>query len=142
AEEAAQLSAEQQAREAAEREESDRIIAVNQMMAHASAPTDPSHLASANAMLSEFSRTSSTTLATAEQDVDQARQLEPEPDPQPIAQRDLADTASLLRELSSLGFEDEPPPPSGPRPAQGAGPATPRPPTTSAPKKKRGLFGR
>ena len=94
-------------------------------------------------MLSEFSRTSSTTLATADQDVDQPTRMEPESDPQPVAQRDLADTASLLRELSSLGFEDEPAPPSGPRPAQGGGPATPRPPTTSAaPRKKRGLFGR
>jgi hypothetical protein len=95
-------------------------------------------------MLSEFSRTSSTTLATADQDVDRSRQLEPEPDPQPVAQRDLADTASLLRELSSLGFEDEPPAPSGPRPSQGGGAATPRPPTTTSanPRRRRGLFGR
>ncbi|HEY5455516.1 MAG TPA: hypothetical protein VIJ96_08595 [Acidothermaceae bacterium] len=140
-------AAEQQQREAAEAEAT-RIAAVNQMMAQASAPShDPAQLASANAMLSDFSRTGSETLP---QDGEEASDEAPEPDYesafQPFAQRDLADTASLLRELSSLGFEDEPAP-STPRPAPSQPPSTPtqpRPTAASAAqqKKKRGLFGR
>jgi hypothetical protein len=64
--------------------------------------------------------------------------MEPEPvdEPQPYAayQNDT-DTASLLRELSSLGLDDDPPPPPT-RPAP-----TPRP-VAAPPKKKKGLFGR
>jgi len=143
AEEAAAFAAEDEARKAAELAESERIEAVNQMMAHASAPTaDPRHFASANAMLSEFSRNGATTLESTDEEPEQAPEYEPMP--APVASRDLADTASLLRELSSLGFEDEPPAPAGPRPgASTPGPSAPRPVTTSAAqKKKRGLFGR
>ena len=164
AEEGALAAAEQEARRAAELEEANRIAAVNQMMAahaayvpHSDQPSgasadhdaaydppasDPGHLASAGALLSEFSRTGATTLASAEP------QSAPEPEeehdgPHPVVQRDLADTASLLRELSSLGFEDEPPTPAGPRPPHGAGASAPRPVTAVSPqKKKRGLFGR
>ena len=124
------------------------MAAVNQMMVQASAPSrDPAQLASASAMLSDFSRTGSDTLP---QDGEEAAAEAPEPEYesafQPFAQRDLADTASLLRELSSLGFEDEPPP-STPRPSASQGPGTatpPRPTPASAAqqKKKRGLFGR
>ena len=145
AEEAAALAAEDEARKAAELAESERIEAVNQMMAHASAPTaDPRHFASANAMLSEFSRNGATTLESTDEEPAAEQAPEYEPMPAPVAQRDLADTASLLRELSSLGFEDEPPAPAGPRPgASTPGPNAPRPVTTSAAqKKKRGLFGR
>ena len=83
------------------------------MMAQASAPSrDPAQLASASAMLSDFSRTGSDTLP--QHDGEEAPAETPEPEYesafQPFAQRDLADTASLLRELSSLGFEDEPAP--------------------------------
>jgi hypothetical protein len=102
---------------------------------------DTSHIASANAMLSEFSRTGATTLAPVDDD-DAAVMEDEEPSdslPQPIVRRDLTDTASLLRELSSLGFEDEPP--AAPSPSRPA-PSAPRPVTASAPKKKRGLFGR
>ncbi len=90
-------------------------------------------------MLSEFSRTGATTLQPPRPDEPDASDDE-EPDdglPQPIVQRDLTDTASLLRELSSLGFEDEPPQ-SGPSHR----PSAPRPVPPPAPKKKRGLFGR
>jgi hypothetical protein len=97
-------------------------------------------------MLSEFSRTGATTI---DESADADADAEPEPDYesafQPLAQRDLADTASLLRELSSLGFEDEPPTPSGPRPGgptPGATPPRPTPSAASQQKKKRGLFGR
>ena len=142
---AAALAAEEAARLAAERAESERIEAVNQMMAQASAPTaDPRQFASANAMLSDFSRNGATTLESTDETPAADQVAEYEPMPAPVAQRDLADTASLLRELSSLGFEDEPPAPAGPRPGPAAaGPSAPRPITTSAAqKKKRGLFGR
>ena len=61
--------------------------------------------------------------------------------PAPMVARDHADTAMLLRELSSLGFggEDNPPnapAPSAPRPVQSSTPAAP------AAKKRKGLFGR
>ncbi|MDQ3503889.1 MAG: hypothetical protein M3486_09835, partial [Actinomycetota bacterium] len=49
------------------------------------------------------------------------------------------DTASLLRELSSLGLDDEPPPAAASRPAR---PAAPRPASLAAQKKRKGLFGR
>jgi hypothetical protein len=55
------------------------------------------------------------------------------------AYADRADTAALLRELSSLGVEDEPsppPPPMHPRPPHRPSPAA------EPKKKKRGLFGR
>jgi len=52
------------------------------------------------------------------------------------ASMEMADTAALLRELSSLGLEDEPAPPPPPRlPSRPPAPPTPA-------KKKRGLFGR
>ncbi len=49
------------------------------------------------------------------------------------------DTASLLRELSSLGLDDEPPPAPMSRPARTP---PPRPSTIAAQKKRKGLFGR
>ena len=49
------------------------------------------------------------------------------------------DTAALLRELASLGFDEETPPASPLR----SGPApSPRPAPASANKKRKGLFGR
>ena len=107
---------------------------------------DSSRMASATAMLAEFSRSGATMLSS-EDDADALeeshgnfRNSDPVDNlPRPFVQRDLADTASLLRELSSLGFEDEPPSSTGPRP----GPSAPRPITPPPPsKKKRGLFGR
>jgi hypothetical protein len=98
-------------------------------------------------MLADFSRTGSDTLPN---DGEEAAAETPEPEYesafQPFAQRDLADTASLLRELSSLGFEDDPAP-SNPRPGAGQGPVAATPPRQTAAnaaqqKKKRGLFGR
>jgi hypothetical protein len=91
-------------------------------------------------MLSEFSRTGATTLE-AEVEVEPTVEEDEVADdgmPQPIVQRDLTDTASLLRELSSLGFEDEP---SGPPPMR-PGPSAPRPVQAAPTKKKKGLFGR
>jgi hypothetical protein len=50
---------------------------------------------------------------------------------------DMTDTAALLRELSSLGVDDDesPTPPAGPSPVRQVRPAAPE------KKKKRGLFG-
>ncbi len=144
----------------AERAEAGRLTALEHMMAAQAAfgsssepmtstdADDPSRMASATAMLAEFSRSGATNLLPSEDahselddDSDLDNDLDNfEPDnhlPRPFVQRDLTDTASLLRELSSLGFEDEPTSSGGPRP----GPSAPRP--ISAPsKKKRGLFGR
>jgi hypothetical protein len=67
--------------------------------------------------------------------------VEPEPEvqddgPAPMVARDHADTAMLLRELSSLGFSADDDsasrPPTAPRPSQ---PVDPK-------KKRKGLFGR
>lgn len=94
---------------------------------------DTSYLAAATAMLSEFSRTGATELPQPSQD-EPPDEPAPAPEPPaPIVSRELTDTASLLRELSSLGLDDPAPAPL-PRPV-----VQPRPATT---KKKRGLFGR
>ena len=53
---------------------------------------------------------------------------------------EFTDTAALLRELSSLGVDDEPSAPSPSTPAPRVPSA--RPPVQDAKKKKRGLFGR
>jgi hypothetical protein len=62
--------------------------------------------------------------------------------PSPMVERDMADTAMLLRELSSLGFATDddrsaatPPPPQ-------AAPPRPAPRAIDPKKKKKGLFGR
>jgi hypothetical protein len=58
--------------------------------------------------------------------------------PEPMVARDHADTAMLLRELSSLGFSDD-----DDRPAAPPRPPTARPPSAaSKDKKRKGLFGR
>ena len=59
--------------------------------------------------------------------------------PEPMVARDHADTAMLLRELSSLGFSDDDGRPAPP-PQR---PPTSRPPSAaSKDKKRKGLFGR
>jgi hypothetical protein len=60
--------------------------------------------------------------------------------PEPMVARDHADTAMLLRELSSLGFSDDddrPTPPPAPR-APTSRPSS----ASSKDKKRKGLFGR
>ncbi|MCA1823905.1 MAG: hypothetical protein LC640_06510, partial [Frankia sp.] len=73
-------------------------------------------------------------------DVDEAAEPEPEP-----AAAGFTDTASLLRELSSLGFENEPGAPATPRGGgNGASPRSAparRPAPAEKPKKRKGLFG-
>jgi Domain of unknown function (DUF4388) len=154
--EAERLAAEEAARLEAERLEAERLAAEQAATAQLNAlkaaeevafqqqqpahdAADMTHLVSANAMLSEFSRTGATTLTPAEPENTASEAAEPTSDlPEPIVQRDLTDTASLLRELSSLGFEDEPASSGPARPA----PSPPRPVQAAPPKKKKGLFGR
>jgi hypothetical protein len=72
-------------------------------------------------------------------EADEAEREEP---PAPMVQRDQADTAMLLRELSSLGFgqdDDRPAPPAHP-PAQR--PTAPVAPAADPKRKRKGLFGR
>lgn len=57
---------------------------------------------------------------------------------QPYADHDT-DTAALLRELTSLGMDDDAPAPQTTRPAR---PTAPRPVPSVAQKKRKGLFGR
>jgi hypothetical protein len=65
---------------------------------------------------------------------DSAADPEPEPDPEPLEPVQFADTASLLRELSSLQHDDSAPP----QPA----PTVTRPIAAPPPKRRKGLFGR
>jgi hypothetical protein len=87
-------------------------------------------------------------LATSAEEPAPAPEPEPEPEPaalEPVAasiggsSRDMADTAALLRELSSLGLDDDPP--SAPPPAPRMPPRTPAAAPAAQKKKKRGLFG-
>ena len=59
-------------------------------------------------------------------------------EPRPSYASHDTDTASLLRELSSLGLDDDVAPPAPPRPPRPVAPRSVAPP----PKKKKGLFGR
>jgi hypothetical protein len=100
-------------------------------------PTDPDD-GDVSAMLREISATSALPPAEPA--------AEPEPSEEPAeakegpyyAQADT-DMASLLRELSSLGFGDETPPPPPPPPVSRPAPA---PPAAVEKKKRKGLFGR
>lgn len=58
----------------------------------------------------------------------------------PMVANQEADTASLLRELSFLGLDDDPP--AGPAPRTGRPPAPRAPATSALPKKRKGIFGR
>jgi hypothetical protein len=108
-----------------------------------SATTDHASAATAAALLTEFSATSaSEPLIPAPAGPDPlefsapAADEEPEPEP-PTPVRDITDTAALLRELSSLGFDDEPTPSARPLGSPSRGMAA-----STASKKRKGLFGR
>ncbi len=95
-------------------------------------------IASPTAILRGLSSEAPAPRATpAEDDPDAGSTLDERPEP--IVDRSMTDTASLLRELSGLFHSDDPEPA---RPA----PTAPKPPPPAAkanpPKKKKGLFGR
>ena len=132
---AEQLAADQAAAAAAERE--------------AAGPTDQQvgeraeHAAHASSLLTELNREAPAAAPVAA-DPEPAPAPEPEPAPDhvddgpaPMVARDQADTAMLLRELSSLGFgaDDGPSAPSAPAAPR----ATPH---HDAKKKRKGIFGR
>jgi len=87
------------------------------------------------AAFAELSASAAVTVAEPAQAAAPVMELDDEPMP---SYHQDTDTAALMRELSSLGLDDDPPPPPPTRPAR---PATPRPVAAPA-KKKKGLFGR
>jgi hypothetical protein len=99
----------------------------------------------ASSVFAELSATAASAVPTVEPDVVNGHAApaqidleEPEEPEEPAGLSPAADTdmASLFRELSSLGMEDEPPAPTSARP-----PSRPAAPTAQQ-KKKKGLFGR
>jgi hypothetical protein len=148
---AEQAAAEQQAaaRAAAEQQAAARAAAEQQAAARAAVPqpspprddnagASASHASSLLTQLNREAPARPPQPAPAPEPVAAAAEPEPEPEdagPEPMVARDHADTAMLLRELSSLGFgaDDESAPHlTAARPAQ---PVDPK-------KKRKGLFGR
>ena len=157
--EAERLAAEEAARLEAERLEAQRSAAADEAWAEywareAQAAEEASRRgAAAAAALGELASSADLTPAPAPEP-----QPEPEPDPAYFIEQpqpaevlepaavgaagfggsEMADTAALLRELSSLGVDDDtPPPPRTPSP-----PRQPRSAPAADKKKKRGIFGR
>jgi hypothetical protein len=135
----AQAEAEQlEAQEAAE-------LALELAAALDDVPAQDDHSAAhAASMLTELNREAPVAAAPAapEPDEEPAAPVEAAPvdtGPAPMVARDHADTAMLLRELSSLGFGMDDSPPATPAPSS-------RPPSSAPPvdpkKKRKGLFGR
>jgi hypothetical protein len=155
AEEAARLAAEEAARLAvqeAARLEVQRVEAESEAWAEywareaRAVEAKSEHGAAASALLSELHADPVESDPVAK---DVVEDDEPADEPPPVrepaavggratAMHEMADTAALLRELSSLGVEDEPTPPPAPRhpPAR-----TPSRNPAAEKKKKRGLFG-
>lgn len=108
------------------------------------AAADHESAVTAAALLTEFSATSTSEplIPAPAGPVDPlelpapAAQDEPDFEP-PTPVRDITDTAALLRELSSLGFDDEPTPSARPLGSPSRGLAA-----STAAKKRKGLFGR
>lgn len=110
------------------------------MAAAESTPTaEDQHLA-AQAQAEAFAELSaSASLLIPEPVASVPAAVEYDDEPIPMYGSSDTDTASLLRELSSLGLEDDPPPVPVTRPRA----TPPRPVTSAAAKpKKKGLFGR
>ncbi len=94
--------------------------------------------ARASSAFAELSATAATSTAVLEPDVSEPVDAEPDEDAAVTPYRPAdTDMASLFRELSSLGMDDEP----APAPLRAT--PTPRSPVAGTPaKKKKGLFGR
>lgn len=135
-------AAEEVARVAASEQEAARIAAAE--AARVAAEQETARLAAEQ----EMARLAAEELArvAAEQAVAAAMQAlaEQAPPPAPTGAPVMTDTASLMRELSSLGFDDEPastPMPSRPNAPAGAAPRTSAAQADKG-KKRKGLFGR
>ncbi|HWA65349.1 MAG TPA: DUF4388 domain-containing protein [Mycobacteriales bacterium] len=106
----------------------------------AAAAIQADQAAQASAMLAELHHSASDTAVEPMVAVvpDPTPASEPEPEPAPVPGGGDTDTAALLRELSSLGVEDDNRPPAAP-----VAPRAPRPSQADAKKakKKIGLFG-
>ena len=150
AEEAARLEAERWAAEEAARGDAERAEAETEAWAEywareaRATEMASTHGAAASALLSELSADPVEAEPVEEVVEDEAPAEEPPPVREPAAvgaratsMHEMADTAALLRELSSLGLDDEPAPPPTHRPASRTPARTP----TADKKKKRGLFG-
>jgi hypothetical protein len=157
AEEAARIASEQEAARVAAEQEAARLDAeraeaeaeawaeywAREAQAH---EAKSEHGAAASALLAELHADPVEAEAPAEDVVEEAPEEEPSPVREPAtvgarasSMNEMADTAALLRELSSLGVDDEPTPPPAPR---HPGPArTPARAPAAEKKKKRGLFG-
>ncbi|HEX4654429.1 MAG TPA: DUF4388 domain-containing protein [Mycobacteriales bacterium] len=152
AEEATRIAAEEElARMAAERLASERADAENEAWAEywareaRAAEVTSQREAAASALLTQLSA-EPVSMEPVVEDEPEVEDPAPVREPAAVGARtapamnEMADTAALLRELSSLGLEDEPSPPSSPSSPR---PPAPRPsrPAASEKKKKRGLFG-
>jgi hypothetical protein len=164
AEEAARVEAERLAAEAAEaarvaaeeaaRQEADRLAAEEAAEAEDTAAEpepqpEPVNAFEVTALLRDLNDIPAAetpdpadTVETIEEYVPEGRPLTPA-DPEPAyangSRAGLSETAALLRELTSLGLDDEPSPP-----APASAPSAPRqaPAAKEQPKKRKGLFGR
>jgi hypothetical protein len=162
--EAERIAAEEAARLEAERLEAERLAAAEALRRDAeraeaeteawaeywarearAAEVASTHGAAASALLSELSADPVEAPAPVDEVVEDESPAEEPPVREPAtvgaratSMNDMADTAALLRELSSLGVDDEPAPPPTHRPAPAR--TTSRNPAAEK-KKKRGLFG-
>ena len=165
AEEAARQEAERLAAEEAARQEAERLAA-EEAAAHAAAEEaaraaaepdpdpdpdpepEPVSAFEVTALLRDLNDTPAPdTVETVEEYVSDEYVPEGRPmtpaDPEPAyangSRAGLSETAALLRELTSLGLDDEPSPPA---PANAPAPTRSVPPAKEQPKKRKGLFGR
>jgi hypothetical protein len=146
ADEAARAAAEEVARlaaEEAERQEAERVEA--EEAARVEAEEEPVDTFEVASMLRDLSATD--TVETIEEYVpDDAPPSFTAPDPEPAfsngSRAGLSETAALLRELTSLGLDDEPSQPAPPARNAANAAASAKAAPKEQPKKRKGLFGR
>ncbi len=156
AEEEARIAAEEAERAEAERAEAERLTLDEVAREFAGLETDdepqedgpssvlaadPGAAGEAAVLLRDFTATSSEPVEPEPDPAPEPAAEEKPREPQPVRNHDN-DTASLLRELSSLGLDDEPAPSAPTPPARPAGGNRPVPPPKDTPKKRKGLFSR
>ncbi len=163
--EAAHIAAEEEAaRVAAEEEEGAARVAAEEEAARAAAEEEAARIATeAEAEAARIAAEEEAARVAAEQEaarraaeeaaaaalLEEMEQNVPPPPPPPIQAPEhapaqaMTDTASLMRELSSLGFDDEPSTPAPTRPSTPVGAsARGSAPASDKGKKRKGLFGR